>query len=46
MLGVADYSKLVEELDFKEGATLGVSELGVEDTIEDNMLCTNVRNDE
>ena len=46
MLDVADYFKLVEELDCKEGATLGVSEWGVEGTIEGNMLRTNVRNDE
>ena len=42
MIGVADYSKLVEEIDCKEGTYLGVSEWGVEGTTEGNILGTNV----
>ena len=45
MLGVSDYSKLWEELGCKEGASLGVSEWGVEGIHVRNMLVTNVRND-
>ena len=46
MLGVADYSKLGEELGCKEVASLGVSEWWVEGTTEDNILVTNVRKGE
>ena len=41
MIGVADYSKLVEETGCKEGKSLGVSEWVVEGTTKGNMLGTN-----
>ena len=44
MIGVAEYSKKGEELDFKEVASLGVSQWGVEGIPGGNTLVTNVRN--